>query len=68
MKYINHLPTLNLYVLTDKEIKEYYGYTYPNKWVLSYKLVCPDDETIINMREFMVMKEKKQEIKSNNRE
>ena len=59
IKCVDRLLTSNAFFLTEEEIKNYYKYTYPHEWVLEYQMARPETETIIQMRDYMVLKQQK---------
>ena len=59
IKCVDRLSTSSAFFLTEEEIKNYYEYTYPHEWVLEYQMARPETETIIQMRDYMVLKQQK---------
>ena len=57
MKCVDRIPTNNPYFLEEGEIKHYYKYTFPNSWVLDFEMARPEDETITEMRDYMILAE-----------
>ena len=68
IKCVDRLSTSNAFFLTEEEIKNYYEYTYPHEWVLEYQMARPETETIVQMRDYMVLKQQKVNLKEKEKE
>ena len=68
IKCVDRLSTSNAFFLTEEEIKNYYEYTYPHEWVLEYQMARPETETIVQMRDYMVLKQQKVNLKEKGNE